>query len=731
MSAPAGTDFETLRAQAVHFAQAASGNIWTDYNLHDPGVTLLEQTCFALSEIGYQAAHPIRDLLTHEDGQLHYADLALYDPREVLPGAPVTDFDLTSYLSDQPGVSRAWVSQTSHVGLYAVVIIPAEQEEIDEDMLTQRVARSFARVRPLATDLDQIVIARKRDTVLSCQIEISTTADPERVAARFYYHVSAILRGRADPEDIRHGATRDAVYTEPELFFRPRADTGERMPDIDAHLTRLRAIPGIKDIGALTFRELPMDNAEDTLKPTYPALVLPETADEIELELRVGDNLLSLDHNRIQEEYIRVAAENISRAHHHLDEADWSVLQDGRHRNFTRTHVDDMLPAIYRIYGAPSPQGRAVQGNDKPVAPVDDLFLQYRDAINSQVFDMSQALAELPVLFDAKTDQDTRNPKLHARRIKMLDLLLALQGETMPAIRHTGVHHYRSIAARQSFELGWRLSYLRALPTLNAAHGTGPMRSSPGGFMARLGLLADISVETPLEVLGGIWTLGWTLEADAALPTPDFPRRDLLLPLNPFDMIVPRDDSVASMTPEVLQDHSPWVQDGKIRPALFQRAAEPDAFAMTPVSGGRYAVVFDSGDPDALYKVATTSDKLEAIKCVNQLRASWRALHEAAETAFLIEDVRLRPPEQAFDANTCTLVLTGWTARTRRDSYRSYVAEMVQQLAPAHVVVNLLWLEMADMSRFKALRNSVLDPDAKPEDRAQLRAFLQDARRAP
>lgn len=729
MSTPAATDFESLRAQAVQFAQAASGNIWTDYNLHDPGVTLLEQTCFALSEIGYQAAHPIRDLLTDPDGRLHYGELAFYDPRRVLPSAPVTDHDLTSYLSDQPGIARAWVSQASQEGLFNVVVIPDEQEEMHEEALRAHIAQCYARMRPLATDLDQITIARKRDTVLSCRITISPTTDPERAAARFYYHVSAILRGRADPGDDRHGATRDAVYKQPELFFRPRAQTGDRMPDIDAHLGRLRAIPGITDIGTLSFRELPLEIAEHELKPTYPALVLPHAADEIELELWVGDNQLVLDHNRIHEEYIRVAAENISRAHHHLADADWSVLKDGRRRSFARTHVDEMLPAIYRIYGTPSGDSRAVHNTTARAAPVDDLFVQYRDAVNSQLNDMSQALAQLPRLFDAETDQGTQDPELHARRIRLLDLLLGIQGETLPAIRHTGLHHYRSIGGRQSFDLHWRLSYLRALPALNAARGTGPDDIAPGGFMARLGLLADIAVETAPAAAGMMHDLGWTVEDQTDTPVPDFARRDLLLPTNPFDMIVPRDDAAAPLDIDAVPEHTPWVTEGKLAADLFQRAAHPEAFAVTPVGGGRYSVVFDSGDQQAVYQVVTMTDKAETMACVNRLRATWRQLHEEAETACLVEDVLLRGPDKTYEANSSTLVLTGWTARTRRDSYRSYVAELVQQLAPSHVVVKLIWLDMAQMAVFGALRARIAATDTRPEDLLQLRTFLQDQRR--
>lgn len=725
MSAPEPTDFESLRARAVQFAQAASGNIWTDYNLHDPGVTLLEQTCFALSEIGYQAAHPIRDLLTETDGELRYADLALYDPRAVLPTAPVTDMDLTSSLSDQPGVSSAWVAPGARIGLYDVVVIPSDPEEVevDETALAAQVAARFAQMRPLATDLGQITIARKRDTVLSGRIEVSPTADPERVAARFYYHVSAILRGRAAPRDRKHGATRDMVYAQPELFFRPRAETGERIPNIDVHLTRLRAIPGIRNIGELSFRKLPVADPEEELKPGYLALVLPQSAEEIALELRVGETRLTLDHNRIHEEYIRVSAENISRAHHHLAEADWSVLKDGRRRDFTRSHVDDMLPAIYRLYGA---SARAVQNTAAPKAPADDLFVQYRDAINTQLDGMSQALAQLPRLFDAETDQDTDDPVLHARRIKLLDLLLAIQGETLPVIRHSGLHHYRSIAARQRFELQWRLAYLRALPELNAARGTGPEGSVPGGFMARLGLLADIGVETWGAAPGRMQALGWALDDRVEVPAPGFARRDLLMPLNPFDMIVPRDDLADPLPGDRLRDLTPWVAAGAMHPDLFQRAADADAFVVSPVSGGRYAVLFDSGDAEALYEIEITADKSEAIARVNALRATWRGLHEAAEGACLVEDILLRGPDAAFEANSITLVLTGWTARTRRSSYRSYVTALVQQLAPAHVVVSLRWLDMAQMARFRALRFAIEEQGAAADARAHLRAFLHE-----
>ena len=47
-----GLDFNGLRQRGIALLQDLSQGRWTDYNLHDPGVTLLELLCygFALSQ---------------------------------------------------------------------------------------------------------------------------------------------------------------------------------------------------------------------------------------------------------------------------------------------------------------------------------------------------------------------------------------------------------------------------------------------------------------------------------------------------------------------------------------------------------------------------------------------------------------------------------------------------------------------------------------------------------
>ena len=61
--------------EGIELVQALSANNWTDYNLHDPGVTILEQLCFALTELGYRAGFPVKDQLAETNQGIDWEKL--------------------------------------------------------------------------------------------------------------------------------------------------------------------------------------------------------------------------------------------------------------------------------------------------------------------------------------------------------------------------------------------------------------------------------------------------------------------------------------------------------------------------------------------------------------------------------------------------------------------------------------------------------------------------------
>ena len=60
----AAADFYRLRREGIGFiAQMGSGK-WTDYNVHDPGITILEAFSYAITDLAYRLGWDIDDILT-------------------------------------------------------------------------------------------------------------------------------------------------------------------------------------------------------------------------------------------------------------------------------------------------------------------------------------------------------------------------------------------------------------------------------------------------------------------------------------------------------------------------------------------------------------------------------------------------------------------------------------------------------------------------------------------
>ncbi|MEM9212732.1 MAG: hypothetical protein AAGD25_00015 [Cyanobacteria bacterium P01_F01_bin.150] len=97
-------NFQVLRDIGITRLQALSSDLWTDYNLHDPGVTILEVLCYAITDLGYRNNFDIQDLLALNPQDQASRENNFFTPDEVLTCNPVTDLDLRKRIIDIPGV---------------------------------------------------------------------------------------------------------------------------------------------------------------------------------------------------------------------------------------------------------------------------------------------------------------------------------------------------------------------------------------------------------------------------------------------------------------------------------------------------------------------------------------------------------------------------------------------------------------------------------------------------
>jgi hypothetical protein len=102
-------DYARLRAIGITHLQQLGHALWTDFNAHDPGVSLLEALCYALTDLAYKAQLPIEDLLAEVLPDGSEPEQALFGARRILTSHPVTALDYRMLLVDCPGVDNGWL----------------------------------------------------------------------------------------------------------------------------------------------------------------------------------------------------------------------------------------------------------------------------------------------------------------------------------------------------------------------------------------------------------------------------------------------------------------------------------------------------------------------------------------------------------------------------------------------------------------------------------------------
>jgi len=108
---PEYLNFDTLRSIGIAHLQQMSGKLWTDYNLHDPGVTILEVLCYAVTELGYRNNLDLKDLLAKAPTFEKQEEDNFFTPDQILTCNPVTELDLRKCLLNIKGVRNAWLQR--------------------------------------------------------------------------------------------------------------------------------------------------------------------------------------------------------------------------------------------------------------------------------------------------------------------------------------------------------------------------------------------------------------------------------------------------------------------------------------------------------------------------------------------------------------------------------------------------------------------------------------------
>ncbi len=102
-------DFVAMRQQGIQSIEETGSDIWTNYNVSDPGITILEAVTYAITDLSYRTDFDIKDLLTPEQLDKDTWKNIFYTARQILHNNPLTADDYRKLIIDVEGVRNAWL----------------------------------------------------------------------------------------------------------------------------------------------------------------------------------------------------------------------------------------------------------------------------------------------------------------------------------------------------------------------------------------------------------------------------------------------------------------------------------------------------------------------------------------------------------------------------------------------------------------------------------------------
>lgn len=390
-----GLDYAFLKEEGTRLVQQLAGNIWTDYNEHDPGVTTLEQVCYALTELSYRAEFPLEDLLIpRPGGRINPRRHALFIPKRVLPCNPATKNDYRKLLVDRvPDLANVWLTEFCPKdslepvnGLYEIWLsvpgIEADCDSEDVEKITQRALRVYSRHRNLCEDVHSIRILEPIRTIVSATVSISEVATPEAILAGLFFNIGNFIAPELRRESLKslveRGATADQIFNGPLLKngfisdnqLQPKA-AQVTVQEIIRVMARSAGVTSVRNVSVEADRRFSRGTGEIINIPERRILQLDTRPNEEgSFTIRLFKNGIEYRPKpaRVQRELNKLWTSYRRTYNLALQYNEFFAVPEGRYRDVERYYsIQNQYPNVYGIncYGLPAGAPTARQAQAK------------------------------------------------------------------------------------------------------------------------------------------------------------------------------------------------------------------------------------------------------------------------------------------------------------------------------------------------------------------------------
>lgn len=762
---PDGLDFASLRGDAIAAVQELAGNLWTDFNAHDPGVTIIEQLCYGLTELVYQMRTPMVDQLADAKGRVDLNAYSLFAPQDILTTRPVTPQDYAKALLDGvPEIEDIEVLPAT-APLYQIQLklfeplVGVRSDDAQQRRVCEEVRRCFLSLRNLGEDLHSITLQAATPCYLKGMIEVSTQRPLAVIYAEVFFQTARFLSSQVQIQryDSLDAATMELVrllegpFTKHGYIHGDRLADGKLSQDLGELGAFLSAIDGVHKVHHVAL----VDEHGQVIQPNGDARYALKFPTELHQQrwLTIDFSMShSSDPHDVWEagdgQLQRLMAET-RRALQKLEfeyrafrsgEPDTSNIfqpPQGRPKQPLHYHsIQHHFPDTYGINAAGTTPSASAERIDQALQlkaylyPMEQLManlqeqIQHADQLFRHNSDIERSyfcqrlddhnLPNLETLYrkpkpslnQIQEIQAGHDPALE-RRSRALDTQLALYGEAFPqdALLRFNAYH-------KEFPEHWVIANkTRLLQHLVSTSG------------ARAGAV-DLSQPLWGNHLGGFHT-----------------RLNILLGIEHLTLSAPLSHCLQRNRARWLDD-SVWYRRGKSGalaenqgrpvtrldlPRLKQLREEVETTSLTVcprllcngthltsyrlvARHDRTEVYFCPGGHGKARLVGAFTQDADAVQHAHRLQQKIIQINIDSEGFYTLEHLLLRPrgdvpkptaPDE-FLQSRVSLILPNWTARFSNPRFRHWVERTVAEQMPAHVFPHIYWLSLPEMEAFEA-----------------------------
>ena len=720
--------YTALQQKTLSELQRLSGEVWTDFNAHDPGVTIADISNYVLTELDYKLGFDLIDYMTTVNGEFSNERYGLFSPIDVYPTNPVTKKDYRELIHAAfPTLETVKVYCDTDTGDFAIHIECSPFDNNND--IKERVKVYFHQYRNLCENLSSVTIVEAIPLSLHSEMVLEPEVDATYILAKIYCCIMRYLAGsisveRQDMhsirgvsyEDLFDGATNGIEVTIPK-----QRGTEQEL------IKLLKRIKGVRTIKTCYFVDHEGHIVND-FKDGY-RVTIPKVTEDFRVNILIDNTSMSIDMNRFTES---LQALYFSRTSNRYKPEDATKDEVPIHHNtplkgvyrdvFSHSSIVNDFPKCYQ-YREANPHSLTtylslfdllIQRGLKELKELKHLL-----SIDDTASTILSSMQVLEIVDEKQNDFSELYRNTYEIKMAYLDLLDHLYGVESYPKWMSNLNYYGD---SENVILSRRMVFLRNIPQLTRNKFksrnilTEATQNNIPTIKAYMSHLLGLNVDESILIGNVLPSYNLILMADDKESTgyrnimSSMLMEDGRMSASNIENIVmvdftqddedkwnSKDESERATEYERLRRELLVFNNNTISGGLFRGGVNSDNYKLLNLNNGEYLLTFWNDEDSAWVNLGRKSNKDELIGLARILRYFLIELNRKSEAMYVVEHNLLCRPEYF----TISFILPDWTVRFKSPRFRDVCRQLLKLLVPVHIKAYIYWLNVTEIQLFE------------------------------